>query len=330
MAKGLTGFIDEVRIYVKAGDGGDGCDSLYRDRVNRIGRPDGGPGGDGGAVIFEADSNIHTLLDFQYRQHFKGHSGGHGSSNHKKGPRGEDLLVKVPVGTSIRDAEIGLILRELLRPGDRVIIVKGGAGGRGNSRHREALPGGPGEERTVVLELKLIADVGLVGYPNAGKSTLISKISSARPKIANYPFTTKEPILGVAKVHEDSIVVADIPGLIEGAHKGKGLGHRFLRHIERTKLLVHLVDIAAQDGRDPHSDYLNLNKELGLYSKELAKKPQIVVLNKMDCPEAKHNALKFKKGFPKIKFFEISAVTGKGVKELLATIHKKLVSLKNG
>jgi len=323
-------FIDEVRIYVKAGDGGDGCESMYRDRVNRIGRPDGGPGGDGGDVIFEADGNSQTLLDFQYRQHFKAKSGSHGSSNHKKGRRGEDLHIKVPPGTIIKDDETRLVLRDLVRPGDRVIIARGGAGGRGNSRGRGATAGDPGEEKTLRLELKLMADVGIVGYPNAGKSTLISKISSARPKIASYPFTTKEPILGVVKLYEgSSIVVADIPGLIDGAHNGKGLGHQFLRHIERTKLLVHLIDIAACDCRDPYADYENLNSELKLYSKELAKKPQIIVLNKIDCAQAKGNVAAFKKHLPKKKIFLISALTGTGVKELLDTVYKKVKSLKD-
>ncbi len=316
-------FIDEVRIYVKAGNGGDGCSSLYRDRVNRIGRPDGGPGGDGGDVIFKADFNIHTLLDFQYRQHFTAESGKHGSSNHKKGARGEDSYVKVPPGTLIKDAVTGLLLRDLVKPGDSVIIARGGQGGRGNSRGREALPGTIGEERQVILELKLIADVGIVGYPNAGKSTLISRISSARPKIASYPFTTKEPNLGVVKVYEGlDIVIADIPGLIEGAHKGKGLGHKFLRHIERTKALVHLVDIAAVDCRDPYKDYVSLNKELKLYSKELARRPQVVALNKVDCPEAKENIKKFKKHVTGKKIFLISALTGEGVKPLLDALCK--------
>jgi GTP-binding protein len=222
-------FIDEARVYVKAGNGGDGCHSIYRDKWNRVGSPDGGPGGDGGDVIFEASSNVHTLLDFQYRQHHEAQRGLHGSSNHKKGHQGKDLRILVPPGTLIKDQATGLALRDLLKPGDSVIIARGGKGGRGNSRNHEREYGAPGEERTVVLELKIIADAGIVGYPNAGKSTLISAISSAHPKIAGYPFTTKEPVLGVVKVHEDALLVAaEIQGLIEGAHEGRGLGDRFL------------------------------------------------------------------------------------------------------
>lgn len=322
-------FIDEARIYVKAGDGGKGCESLYRDRVNRIGRPDGGPGGDGGDIIFEADGNVHTLLDFQYRQHLKGYSGGHGSSNHKKGRWGEDLHIKVPQGTLIKDAGTGLILRDLVKAGDRVIAAKGGPGGRGNSRARSALPGLPGEEKILLLELKLIADIGIIGYPNAGKSTLISKISSAKPKIANYPFTTKAPMLGVVELHEGcTSVIADIPGLIEGAHKGKGLGDRFLRHVERTKLLVHLVDISAFEARDPYEDYVKLNNELRLYSETLAKKIQIIALNKIDLPEAGENLKVFKSKVPGKKVLPISALTGEGIKELLNECYKKLHRLK--
>jgi len=318
-------FIDEARIYVKAGDGGDGCNSMYRDRVNRIGSPDGGFGGDGGSIIFEASTNIHTLLDFQFRQHFWAESGLNGSSNHKKGRRGGDTHIKVPPGTIIRDAGTGLLLRDLTRPGDNVIIVKGGEGGSGNSRGREASKGAPGEEKTVELELKLIAEVGIIGYPNAGKSTLISKISAARPKIASYPFTTKEPVLGMVKLHTGhSILVADIPGLIEGAHKGRGLGHKFLRHIERTRILVHIVDIAAIDCRDPYSDYVNTNNELKEYSEELAKRPQIVVLNKIDCPQSEDNIKAFRKRFGRKKFLKISAITGEGIKELLAEFSKKV------
>jgi len=317
-------FIDQAKIYVKAGDGGDGCESLYRDRVNSIGSPDGGPGGDGGDIIFKADGNIHTLLDLQYRQHIKGFSGSHGGSNNKKGARGEDSYIKVPPGTLIKDANTGLILRDLANVGDHVIAANGGKGGRGNSRGRRAQKGFPGEEKRLILELKLIADAGIVGYPNAGKSTLISKISSARPKIANYPFTTTEPVLGVVKIHSDAIfVVADIPGLIKGAHNGKGLGDRFLRHIERTKFLIHLVDISGSDGRDPVQDYLNLNKELKLYSKELAARQQIIALNKIDIPEAKKNMALFKKKVRGKKIFPISAVTGEGLKGLLAKISKE-------
>ena len=321
-------FIDEAKIYVKAGDGGNGCNSMHRDRVNRIGSPDGGPGGDGGDIIFVADSNVHTLLDLQYRQHIKGRSGGHASSNHKKGPRAEDEVVRVPAGTLIKDADTGLILRDLIKPGERVIVAKGGQGGRGNSRGREAEDGFPGDEKTLCLELKVIADVGIIGYPNAGKSTLISKISSARPKIANYPFTTKEPNLGVVKVHDDSIVVADIPGLIEGAHKGRGLGHKFLRHVERTRLLMHLVDISAFEGRDPCEDYVSLNQELELYSQALAKTPQVIVLNKMDMPSSADNLKKFKARLKKKKVFPISALTGEGLKELLTELHKKVYGKK--
>lgn len=323
-------FVDEAKIFVKGGDGGDGCNSRHRTLVNKIGTPDGGPGGDGGSVVFEADPNIHTLLDFQYKKHFKAGSGLHGSSNHKKGHRGSDLIVKVPVGTLVRDADAGFILRDLVKPGDSVIIARGGAGGKANSRGRDAQKGFPGEEKTLSLELKLIADVGIIGYPNAGKSTLISRISGARPKIASYPFTTKEPVLGVIRMGGDfSVLAADIPGLIEGAHKGRGLGHKFLRHIERTKILVHLIDIAATDCRAPYADYQKLNEELKLYSKELANKPQIITLNKVDCPEAKARIKEFKKRLPGKKFLEISALTGEGLKELLSAVSKKLKSVKN-
>jgi len=323
-------FIDEAKIYVKAGKGGDGCNSFYRDKWNRIGRPDGGFGGNGGDVIFEVDDNNQTLLDFQYRQHFEAASGTHASSNHKKGRRGEDLHVKVPPGTLIQDAKNAFVLRDLVKNGDSVIIAKGGEGGRGNSRGREAMPGALGEERTVILELKLIADAGIIGHPNAGKSTLISRISSAHPKIASYPFTTKEPVLGVVKVHDGvTIVVAEIPGIIEGAHEGRGLGDQFLRHVERTKVLIHLVDIAGWEGRAPLADYKMLNKELKAYSKELTKKPQIIALNKMDIPAAKDNLKKFKKGLPpRTKVYPISAVTGEGVKELLEAVYKKVKSVK--
>jgi GTP-binding protein len=322
-------FVDEAKIHVKAGSGGDGCNSMYRDRFHRYGHPDGGPGGKGGDVIFEADINIHTLLDFQYRQHFEAASGHHGSSNHKKGRTGEDLRIKVPPGTVIRSADNGLVLRELLNPKDHVIIARGGEGGHGNSRRAQAARGAPGEEKAVVLELKLIADVGIVGYPNAGKSTLISRISSAKPKIADYPFTTKAPVLGVVKAHEGAnMVFAEIPGLIEGAHEGRGLGDRFLKHVERTKALIHLIDAAAVDGRDPHKAYVSLNNELRLYSKELIKKPQFITLNKTDMPQAEFNIRKFRKHFKGTKIYGISAATGEGVKELIAAVYKKTKAFK--
>ena len=322
-------FIDEAKIYVTAGQGGDGCHSFYRDKYCHQGRPDGGEGGDGGDVIFIVDVNVQTLLDLHYRQHVVAESGGHASSNHKAGARGADMIVKVPPGTIVKEFGTDLILRDLVRVGDTVIVAKGGRGGRGNSRNHDALDGSPGESKTIKLELKLIADAGIIGYPNAGKSTLISHISSAHPKIANYPFTTTAPVLGVVRAHEEAtFVVAEIPGLIEGAHEGRGLGDRFLRHIERTKILVHLVDAAGIEGRDPIDDYITLNKELKLYSKALGKKPQVVVLNKVDVPEAKANIKKFKKRFPKLKPLLVSAATGEGLKELTEALYKTIQKAK--
>lgn len=322
-------FIDEAKVYVKAGNGGDGCSSFYRDKYNRVGSPDGGFGGDGGDVVVLVDQNVQTLLDFQYRQHHEAGRGYHGSSSHKKGARGNDLVIKVPPGTLIKDHATGLIMRDLIRVGDRVIIAKGGAGGRGNSRNHEATKGDFGEEKTVVFELKLIADAGIIGYPNAGKSTFISRISSAHPKIASYPFTTKEPVLGVVKLHEEaSFVVAEIPGLIEGAHEGRGLGDKFLKHIERTRILIHLVDISAYEGRDPIQDYRKLNHELKEYSKELSRKFQFIALNKIDNPDSERHIKRFRKAFPKKKIYPISAISGKGVKDLLQAVYKKAKSVK--
>lgn len=323
-------FVDEARIYVKAGSGGDGCNSMHRDIINRKGRPDGGPGGDGGDVVIEVSNNVQTLLDFQYRQHHEAHSGTHGGSSHKKGRRGQDLRIKVPAGTTIKDFDTGLVLRDLVKTGDEVVIARGGRGGRGNSKFRHSEEGSPGEEKTILLELRLIADAGIVGHPNAGKSTLISKISSAHPKIASYPFTTKEPVLGVVKAHEDAVfVVAEIPGLIKGAHEGRGLGDRFLRHIERTKVLIHLIDIAAYEGRDPVADYKSLNHELVSYSKELAARPQIVALNKIELTSAKDHIKKFKKALPGIKVFPISAMTGEGLDKLIKAVYRKVKKVKD-
>lgn len=316
-------FIDRTSIHLKAGDGGDGCNSLHKTKINRRGSPDGGEGGDGGDVTFVSDRNIQTLLDFQYTKHFKSQSGKHGSSNKKRGRDGEDRIVRVPPGTVIIDAGTREVLRDLCADSQNVMVVRGGKGGRGNSKFRPATPGETGEERDVILELKFIAEVGIIGYPNAGKSTLLSSISNTRPKIANYPFTTKEPMLGVVKRDERDFVVADIPGLIKGAHLGKGLGHQFLRHIERTKLLVHLIDIAAVDGRDPVNDYRSLNEELSLYNTRLLKKRQIIACNKMDLPEARKNLDVFVAEV-KTPVYPISAMKKDGLDELISAIIEAL------
>lgn len=319
-------FIDEAWIYVKAGNGGSGCRSFEKIRGKRYGRPTGGDGGEGGNIVLAADNNINTLVEFKYNKHFKAASGRHGGSNNKNGEDGEDRLLRVPPGTIIRDKETGLVLRDLKKAGEKVIIAKGGAGGKGNSVRRGATPGEIGEEKKLYLELKLVADVGIVGYPNAGKSTLLSKITRARPRIANFPFTTKSPILGVACAGEFSFVIADIPGLIEGAHMGRGLGDRFLRHIERTRILLHLIDMASVDGRDPNDDFVKLNNELGQYGEELKKKKQIVVVNKMDMGEAKKNLRRFNACRGK-KVYKISALTGEGLQDLLKIAAKELAKL---
>lgn len=316
-------FVDRAKIFVAAGKGGNGCTSFYRDRQIRRGKPNGGDGGDGGNIIFEADPNIKTLYDFRYNRDFRAQNGGHGSSNNKTGKRGQGLTVRVPPGTIIKEAKTGLVLRDLVDYHQHVIVCKGGKGGKGNTRKREATHGEPGEEKTLLLELKIIADVGIVGFPNVGKSTFIAKVSNAKSKIAFYPFTTKNPILGVVKREDERITLADMPGLIEGAHEGRGLGDRFLRHIERTKFLIHMVDVAAVEGRDPADDYNKLNKELTLYSKNLLKEVQFIVANKMDLPEAKENLKRFKK-IVKKDVYAISALTGEGTKELIYALLRKM------
>jgi GTP-binding protein len=323
-------FIDEAKIRIKGGDGGDGCHSVHKDRFHRYGSPDGGRGGRGGDVIIRASRNIETLLDFHYKKHVEAERGGHGGSNNKTGRMGSDIIVAVPPGTIIRDANDKSILKDLVDVGSEVVIAKGGPGGRGNLGGKMATPGAPGVTREIILELKLIADVGIIGYPNAGKSTLLSKISSARPKIASYPFTTKEPMLGVVRLYDDaSFVAADIPGLIEGAHRGRGLGDKFLRHIERTRVLIHLVDVSGLEGRDPCRDYANVNKELALYSKELASRPQVLALNKIDLPQAAESIKAFRSKIRR-KAYPISALTGEGIDTLLAAVYKKLKSVKRG
>ncbi len=318
-------FIDSAKINVCAGNGGNGCNSYFRDNRVEHGKPNGGDGGDGGNVIIRTNPSVYTLLDFQYKRHFKAEPGRHGSSNDKSGARGDDCVIHVPVGTVIIDAATGLLIRDMNEPGLEVIVAKGGIGGHGNNRKHEAESGSFGEERELELNLKLIADVGIIGFPNAGKSTLISKISNATPKIASYPFTTKAPTLGVVRHDEldSEFIMADIPGLIEGAHLGKGLGDRFLKHVERTKILVHVIDMAGVDGRDPSQDYRVINSELKAFSPELSKKKQILVANKMDLGAAKVHFKEFKKSFKK-KIIQISALEGQGLEELLEEIIKNL------
>lgn len=316
-------FIDSSKINLRAGSGGNGCKSIYRDKYQRQGKPDGGDGGKGADIIFRADRNLLTLLDFQYHRHFSGAHGGHGSSNHKKGRGAEDIIVRVPLGTTIKDAVTGSLLRDLSEEGQEVIIAKGGKGGIGNWHRKEATPGEPGEERTVILDLKLLADVGVVGFPNAGKSTLITAISNARPKIAPYPFTTMGPVLGVVNTTKKRFVIADLPGLIEGASEGRGLGDKFLKHVERTKVLIHIVDMGGFEGRDPIDDYKKINLELKNYSKDVYKKPQVICANKMDISGAEENLKRFKKLIKK-PVYAISALEKMNLKELIDAVAKKL------
>ena len=316
-------LIDQAKIYVSGGRGGDGCQSLYRDMFHRRGIPDGGDGGDGGDVVLRSDPNLHTLLDFRYNQHYKAASGKHGSSNKKFGRRGEDRLVKVPAGTIIRDADNGLVIRDLAELGEEVTVARGGPGGKGNAKLRVATEGGQGESRTLLLELKLVADAGIIGFPNAGKSTIVSRISKAHTKIAAYPFTTRSPKLGVVRIGDDTFVVADMPGLIEGAHEGRGLGDRFLRHIERTSVLVHIVDIAPPDGSDPAENFFKLEKELELYGHKVYGKPRVVAANKMDMPGAEDNLEKFRKALRR-EVWPISAIKGEGLPELVGAINGEI------
>ena len=317
-------FVDTAKIYVRGGKGGDGCNSWVR---NRRGKkvPDGGSGGKGGDVLIQADSNLTTLIDFRYQQHYSASKGGPGGNNYKQGRRGDDCLIRVPPGTTVFDAQTNYLLRDLTTPGDSVIVAYGGKGGCGNL-NRPSEEGKAGEERELRLELKLIADVGIVGYPNSGKSTLISKISSALPKIADYPFTTLRPVLGVIKGkktrqggYRRDIIVCEIPGLIKDAHRGKGLGTFFLRHIERTKFLIHLIDLSQVNKKEPLSHFNCLNRELELYNKNLLKKKQIIVVNKIDIPEARKDLPLFKSKI-KRKVYPISALTGEGVKELVKVL----------
>jgi GTP-binding protein len=322
-------FVDEVRIYVKAGDGGNGAVAFRREKFVERGGPSGGDGGNGGSVVFVADPQLTTLLDFRYQQHHRAKSGENGMGSDCNGRASEDLILKVPAGTLIRDADSGELLADLSEPGQRYVAAQGGRGGLGNMNFatstrqtpRFAQEGTKGEERTLTLELKLLADVGLLGFPNAGKSTLISRVSRARPKIADYPFTTLVPNLGMVQYKDNlSFVMADIPGLIEGASEGVGLGHQFLRHVERCKVLIHLIDMGAEgEGREPLQDYDILNRELEKYSAELAKKPQVVAPNKLDLTESRERLEKFTAAMRKrgIAVFPVSCATGEGIQALL-------------
>lgn len=316
-------FIDSVKIYVKAGNGGKGCYSIYRDKYTRQGIPDGGKGGKGADIIVKADRNLHTLLDFKYRKHFYGTKGACGSGKDKKGKGSPSLIIRVPVGTIVKDLNTDCTLRQLDEDCQEVIVACGGKGGLGNRHRKDTTDAQPGEEKELLLDLRLIADVGVVGFPNTGKSTLISSISNAHSQIAAYPFTTKFPVLGTVGSSEDAFVAADIPGLIEGSSKGKGLGDKFLRHVERTKVLVHLIDMAAFEGRDPIRDYKIINYELKNYSKDVAKKPQILAANKMDLENAEGNLKKFRQAV-KRKVYPISALKKQGLEELIEAIRKKL------
>ncbi|MFA4888645.1 MAG: GTPase ObgE [Candidatus Omnitrophota bacterium] len=316
-------FIDQAKIFVKGGAGGRGCQSFYRDKYSRKGVPNGGDGGKGGDVIIRADRNLFTLLDFKYNRHFYAKSGAHGLGKNKTGANAQDLIIRVPPGTLIKDAQSGMVLRDLSLDQEELVIVRGGKGGLGNRYHRDATDAEVPQEQEIILDLKLIAEVGVVGFPNAGKSTLVSAISSAHPKIAAYPFTTKAPVLGLVRHKEKSFVAADVPGLIEGSSKGRGLGDKFLRHLERTKILVHLLDMSGFEGRDPLKDFQVINQELISYGKVLAGKPQIIAANKMDLAGVKLNLARFKKAIKK-KIYPISALEKIGLEELVEAISKEL------
>lgn len=333
-------FYDRAKIFVKGGDGGNGCVAFRREKYVPEGGPSGGDGGRGGDVIFRADEGLRTLMDFRYRRHYKAGRGQHGMGKGMHGRSGEDLVVRIPVGTVIKLSSSDEILADLVEHGAQYRVARGGRGGRGNARFASSqnrIPtmaenGEPGEERSLDLELKLLADVGLVGFPNAGKSTMIAAVSAAKPKIADYPFTTLSPNLGVVRVGEGaSFVMADIPGLIEGAHSGAGLGHEFLRHVERTRLLVHVIDMGGTGDRDPVQDYEIINRELELYSPALARRPQIVAANKMDLPGSVEHLARLREQIGADReIFAVSAATGQGLSELTFRVARLLEELPEG
>ncbi|EOD8798401.1 GTPase ObgE [Staphylococcus aureus] len=332
-------FVDQVKISLKAGDGGNGITAYRREKYVPFGGPAGGDGGKGASVVFEVDEGLRTLLDFRYQRHFKASKGENGQSSNMHGKNAEDLVLKVPPGTIIKNVETDEVLADLVEDGQRAVVAKGGRGGRGNSRFatpRNPAPdfsekGEPGEELDVSLELKLLADVGLVGFPSVGKSTLLSIVSKAKPKIGAYHFTTIKPNLGVVSTPDQrSFVMADLPGLIEGASDGVGLGHQFLRHVERTKVIVHMIDMSGSEGREPIEDYKVINQELAAYEQRLEDRPQIVVANKMDLPESQDNLNLFKEEIGEdVPVIPVSTITRDNTDQLLYAIADKLEEYKD-
>lgn len=328
-------FIDEVKIELIAGSGGDGCMAFRREKFVEMGGPYGGNGGKGSDIIFKVDEGLNTLIDLRYQKQIKGKKGENGSGKGMHGAKADDIIVKVPLGTIITDLDTGLIIADLTKNGEEVVVASGGRGGRGNIAFAtKANPaphfaenGEPGEIRNVKVELKLLADVGLVGMPSVGKSTIISQISSAKPKIAAYHFTTLKPNLGVVKANDTSFVVADLPGLIEGASRGDGLGDQFLKHIERTRVIAHVIDMGATEGRDPYEDYLIINKELKQFNPNILDKPQIIIANKMDMPSSLSNLEKFKNKV-NVDIYPVEAINGNGLKEVVLALAKMLEKIK--
>lgn len=324
-------FVDEVIVKLSAGRGGDGCMAFRREKYIAMGGPFGGNGGKGGDIIFKADEGLRTLVDLRYQKHIKGNPGMNGEGKNKNGKNAIDAVVKVPIGTTVRDNETGLVIGDLTKNGQEIIVAYGGRGGRGNvtlATRSNPCPsyceyGEPGEERKVKVELRMLADVGLVGLPSVGKSTILSMITNANPKIASYHFTTLSPNLGVVSIHDYSYTVADLPGLIEGASEGAGLGHKFLKHIERTKIIAHVIDMSGSEGRNPYDDYVTIRKELESFSSKLIKKPEIIIANKMDLESSKSNLEEFKKKVD-APIYEISAINNQGLDKVIEEL-KELV-----
>ena len=325
-------FIDEVVIKIQAGSGGNGCTSFLHEKYVDLGGPDGGNGGSGADIVFVADSGLKTLIDLRYNKTIRGENGGNGGNMNKTGASAKTFEVKVPIGTTVKDVDTNLVICDLVKPGQTYLIAKGGRGGKGNAAfktNKNKAPltsenGAAGDLKLVKCELMLLADVGLVGFPSVGKSSLISVVSASKPKVAEYHFTTLSPNLGVVKAGSDSFVIADLPGMIEGSSQGIGLGDKFLKHASRTKVICHIIDMAAVDGRNPIEDYKIIRNEIKLYNEKLYKKEEIVAANKMDLPGAAENLIKFKEAYPDLKVYEISTVTHKGVQELMYALNEKL------